>query len=188
MESGFGLGPKPNQDDEAEEEQERNEINKRFHVEWLKWMTPEQYGEYLDRFTCLRVPTRKFERCFLYFRRYSKEFGVFEPVKVDSQNSLYSAVTKSFGGGKQSLDLNKPLISVKSFENPYADKKADPKKQFNKVTQKIVEELPQNRTMLVISYDERHPDEYIKSLFGIMGKVRRVVSGDLKKSKQTSTG
>jgi len=56
------------------------------------------------------------------------------------------------------------------------------------VTQKIVDELPANRTMLVISYDEKHTEEHIKSIFGVMGKIRRVVSGDLKKNKQTATG
>lgn len=185
LESDFGFKYKHAADDEAEEADETNEINKRFYFEWLKWMTPEQYGEYLDRFTCLRVPTSKFERCFLYFRRYPKDFGVFEPIKVDSQNSLYQAVNLGQKSTGSSLDLNKPLIQLKTFENPYAKKQTDPKKQFNKVTQKIVEQLPHNRTMLVVSYDEKHSDDYIRSIFGLMGKIRRVVSGELKKSRQT---
>lgn len=122
LESDFGYKTKQLAEDEAEENEEKNEINKRFFFEWLKWMTPEQYGEYLDRFTCLRVPTSKFERCFLYFRRYPKDFGVFEPIKVDQTNSLYSAVNRATSGSATTLDLNKPLISVKTFENPYAQK------------------------------------------------------------------
>jgi hypothetical protein len=183
LEAGFNP-----QGEDTDDEDDENRINKKFFYEWTKWMRPDQLNEYLDRFTCIRVPTGSFERCFLYYRRYPKDFGIFEPVKVDYKTSLYQANNK---GGKHSqgfVNLNKSKIEVKTFSNPYAVAQVDQKKEFKKVTKKIVSDLPMNRTMLVVTFDEKHTEEYIRGIFGVMGKLRRVVSGDLRKNKKTKSG
>ena len=183
LEAGFNP-----EGEDTDDEDESNRINKKFFYEWTKWMKPNQLTEYLDRFTCVRVPTGSFERCFLYYRRYPKDFGVFEPIKVDTKTSLYQANNKSSTNSRGFIDLNKSKIEVKSFGNPYAVAKVDQEKQFKKVTKKIVSDLPLNRTMLVVTFDEKHSVEYIRNIFGVMGKLRRVVSGDLRKSKKTKSG
>lgn len=183
LETGF------NPDEElTDDEDDSNRINKKFFYEWTKWMKPHQLNEYLDRFTCVRVPTGSFERCFLYYRRYPKDFGVFEPIKVDHKTSLYQVNQTSTTNQKGYIDLNKSKIEVKSFGNPYAVATVNKEKEFKKVTKKIVSDLPLNRTMLVVTFDEKHTEEYIRSIFGVMGKLRRVVSGDLRKNKKTKSG
>lgn len=178
----------PDDDDDIDIEDNENMINKKFFYEWTKWMKPNQLDEYLDRFTCVRVPTGSFERCFLYYRRYPKDFGAFKPIKVDNKTSLYQANNQSKSNNKGFVNLNSSKIEVKSFSNPYEMVKVNEKKQFNQTTKKIVSDLPLNRTMLVVTFDEKHTEDYIRSIFTVMGKIRRVVSGDLRKSKKTKSG
>jgi hypothetical protein len=109
-------------------------------------------------------------------------------VKIDHKTSLYQANRKPATNSKGFIDLNKGKIEVKSFGNPYAVAQVNKEKQFKKVTKKIVSDLPMNRTMLVVTFDEKHTEEYIRGIFGVMGKLRRVVSGDLRKSKKTKSG
>ena len=104
-------------------------------------MLPHQLSEFLDRFTCVRVPTGSFERCFLYYRRYPKDFALFKPFEVDSNFSLYQTGPKKDGGegylqADKGVKYGKKLakssstgaIDVKSYGNPYAVK---PKEEKN---------------------------------------------------------
>ncbi len=119
-----------NSDEEEEENIKRNEINKQFYYEWTKWMKPSQLDEFLDRFTCVRVPTGTFERCFLYYRRYPKDFGVFDPLKITEDSSLYQSNNTPKTDSKGFVNLNasqkdNSKINVKTFSNPYAIAKPD---------------------------------------------------------------
>lgn len=120
LESGFNPNVENTYSDDEDLEREKNQINKKFVFEWTKWMRKEQIDEYLDRFTCVRVPTGTFERCFLYYRRYPNDFGIFEPIKVDNKVSLYQASNKLTTNNKGMINLNTPKIDMKTYDNPYA--------------------------------------------------------------------
>ena len=175
----------------------------RFTYEWTKWMRPDQIEPYLTRFTCAKIPRGSFERSFVYYKKYPKDFQAEDPEINQAFKSIYREASKLTNAGKTTkqisrLDLNlrarqesqkKKGIEVKTFANPYnAPKEVSKKKQFGQVSRKIVDDLPENRSMLVVNFDEEFSADYVKSVFGCMGKIRRVFKGTLKKRKRTKSG
>jgi hypothetical protein len=176
----------------AADEQSSSDIeddNTGFRYAWTKWLNKKQIESYLTSFICLKVPRGPFERCFLYYKKYPKEFASLHSSSFADFKSIYQSTAKS--GGGLSLNSNvgqKSKIEVKTFENPYAKKKFTQEKVTQKSTNKILSNLPEYRTMLVVNFDEEHTLDYVKFVFQSMGKIRRVFGGKLKKSKQTKSG
>ena len=77
---------------------------------------------------------------------------------------------------------------MKTFDNPLLRQEVDRSKIERDTTKKIAEELPDNRTVLVVNFDKKYQEDYIKKIFGLMGQIRRVFSGSILKKSSAGTG
>lgn len=169
------------EDPDADEEEEDNT---RFIYEWTKWMNPDQIKPFLNKFTCVKIPIGSFERCFFYYRQYPEDFKIFDSQFFSNEKSIYDIHSSSKG-----VRLDQGKIEVKKFENPFKkfNQKSE-KQKFQKTSKKILDRIPFNRTMLVINFDSEWSEKDIRNFFGVMGKIRRIFKGKLKKKKRTKSG
>ncbi len=161
-----------------------------FHYEMLGIYNQKTIDSYLNRFQQLKVPTGKFEKVFFYFKKYPKEFLSKSEPEFDKK-SAYEKLKRSNTAKKLNLNA-KPTqpskISVKTFDNPLLRQEVDRSKIERDTTKKIAEELPDNRTVLVVNFDKKYQEDYIKKIFGLMGQIRRVFSGSILKKSSAGTG
>lgn len=172
-------------------------------------MSKTSVDSVMQKFQPIKVPTGNLERIFLYFKKYPKEFNQSQCETSDSTPaSLYSTLNKhsfknppsgattSFSRPTPKMTLasqapppktaaEKSKITVKSFENPMLKTLQNPSENFAKTTSKIFEDLPEDRTMLVINFDKQYDDGFMRKVFSTNGKIRRIESGRI---KQKSTG
>lgn len=145
--------------------------------------------EHLSKFQVVKIPIGMFERATLYFKKYPKEFIKENANQFKPKESLYQMNAKA-GINKQekkaTLNLNKPKISVKVFDNPMFKPAVDTQKQYREVTEKIAQEFPDNRTVLCINFDKQYDELFMKKTFGVMGQIRRVFSGAVAKRAEQS--
>lgn len=179
--------------DESEEEED-DFISKRFRYEMSKWLSPQQLDEYLDRFTALKVNIGTIERYLIYYKRYPQNFG------LDSSDPEFKKLTTNLGPkssegkgkwmtlGERKPDKKKEKIEVKTFENPMLRKVGGEEEKRKKATIKMANELPHNRTILAVSFMQKLEERMLYRVFGVMGKIRRVFVGELKKAKSAGTG
>lgn len=165
----------------SSDSEERDE-DTRFIYEWTKWMTPEQIEPFLNKFTCVKVPIGSFERCFFYYRKYPNDFTIFDS-QFNASRSVYDMQR-----GDKSFKVDQSTIEVKEFKNPFAQIRKSKEMKFKKTSQKILKKIPFNRTMLVVNFDVEHTEESVRKIFGVMGKIRRIFKGKLKKRKRTKSG
>lgn len=69
---------------------------------------------------------------------------------------------------------------MKTFENPMLKTIPTKAEQFTQTTEKIFEDIPTDRTILAINFDKKYDDVLIRKIFGTMGKLRRIESGQIK--------
>ena len=166
----------------------------------LAYMQKDQIEDIMTKFQPLKVPCGNQERIFLYFKKYPKEFNTSQADFSNKHNSLYTALNQSSSDknnnkSSATLNLNRNTsgsmpssnntqkgskINVKSFENPMLKTKIDPKAEFQKTTEKIFDEIPNDRTLLVINFDKQYENSFMWKVFSTTGKLRRVESGKIK--------
>jgi len=148
----------------------------------LKYMNPQRLEEVLSVFHCVKVPITAKDKIFLYFRRFPTESLL---NKVDPKAAAQSS--KSARMTQFQIDLNKKANSkakpgqitlkhnqVKSYQNPLTIVQKTPQDLMSETTKKILDNFPIHRTLLVVNYDKEHSDEFLKSVFGTFGNIRRV--------------
>jgi hypothetical protein len=172
-------------------------------------MSKTSVDSVMQKFQPIKVPTGNLERIFLYFKKYPKEFNQSQcDTSKDNQTSLYSTLNKhsfknppsgatsSFNRATPKMTLasqapakkaeaEKSKITVKFFENPMLKSQPNTLENFKNTTSKIFEDLPLDRTMLVINFDKQYDDGFMRKVFSTMGKIRRIESGRI---KQKATG
>lgn len=151
----------------------------------------------LNKFQILRVPTGTHTSAFFYYKKYPADFL----KKTEHKTNIHDTM-KEIHGAKSSSGViklgnkilqkssqqpqaqkgnqSKSSISVKTFANPMiAEAKETKGEAFLKVSQKIAEELPSNRTILVVNMDKQYTEDFMRRLFGCVGQVRRVFAGNV---------
>ena len=150
----------------------------------LKEMDEFSLKQVLESFHPLKVPVSAKEGYYFYFRQFpSQELdGKVAKPKKRVYNPSFS------------LNLNKKPVQsgvdikaskIKTYDNPYTTHVPTPDETFEKATNKILNQFPANRSLLVVNYTKAYEDAFIKSLFQINGKVRRVFSQRLVKVNAT---
>ena len=183
--------------DDSDDEYRKNMQPKGLDAQGLAYMPKDQIEDVMTKFQPLKVPCGNLERIFLYFKKYPKEFNRTQADFTNKNTSLYSALNQSSStlnqkGNKasaiQNLNRNTPSnnikkdskISVKTFENPMLKAKIEPKEEYQKTTEKIFDEIPHDRTLLVINFDKEYDKGFIWKVFSTAGKLRRVESGKIR--------
>ena len=62
----------------------------------------------------------------------------------------------------------------------------NPDENFKETTSKIFDDLPENRTLLVINFDKQYDDGLMRKVFSTNGKIRRIESGRIKQKASGS--
>lgn len=164
-----------------------------FHYGMLGYYSQSTIDQLLNRFQLVKIPTGKFEKAFMYVKRYPKDF-LKKQQAVQEGQSVYSRLNQAKGGSKSVGKVvigTKPMpqgktISVKTFENPMQKKETtNPQADTKKVTQKIADNFPENRTALAVNFDKQYTEDMVKRVFSVMGQVRRVYSGAVGKRNES---
>ena len=163
-----------------------------FHYEMIGIYNQNTIDKYLNQFQQLKVPTGKFEKAFFYFKKYPKDFLKKDEDKAQ-EKSVYQKMNVGGKNKKAIVNMNQKLetkskMSVKVFDNPLLREEKDKVKEFKDTTKKIADELPDNRTVLVVNFDKKYQEDYVKKVFGLMGQIRRVFSGSIMKKNTNGTG
>ena len=163
-----------------------------FHYGMLSYYATSTIDKLLNKFQLVKIPTGKFEKAFMYVKRYPKDF-LTKQQSIQEGQSLYSRLnqkkdSKSVGkvviGTKNTAPAKS--IGVKTFDNPMMKKEqANPEVEQKKVTQKIADNFPENRTALVVNFDKHYAEDMVRKVFSTMGQVRRVYSGAVGKKSDS---
>jgi hypothetical protein len=160
-----------------------------------KFQSKETLDYYLTRFTALKIPTGTIEHALLYFKKYPENFVERNSSELQNAKLSHALAHKSSAGKGKWVTLadkkqepKKEKIEIKTFENPYLKKVENKAEVTALASSKMLARLPANRTLLAVNFIQRYEDSFIYKVFGTMGKIRRVFSGELKKAKSNGTG
>lgn len=146
----------------------------------LKDMSDHQLNELVNSFHPLKVPVSSKEGYYFYFRQFPSQ-------DLQKKTSKGRGTNQGFA---QSFNLNKGVpkgavnlkaSKIKTYDNPYTTVAPTDEEKQKETTNKILGQFPAQRSLLVINYDKAYDEAFIKSLFQINGKVRRVFSQKLVK-------
>lgn len=140
----------------------------------LRMMNKNHLDEVLNTFQCVRVPITHKQRVFLYFRAYPGDL-------LDgfvNQKNLFQLKKFKYSSQKR-LNFNEPekrsKTTIKSYANPYeANPKPSKEEEYKQTSRKIIKNFPKQRTLLVVNYDSLYEHSFLKEVFQIHGKVRRI--------------
>ena len=154
----------------------------------LKYMNTDRLDEITSTFHCIKVPISIKEKIFLYFRKFPTESlltreqeinggrgsdaGKHQKSKRFELNMLNSGSTKKAEPSKSGLTAAKVI----TYKNRNSHPDSTPKEKFDSTTKKIMENFPTHRSLLVVNYDKQYDEDYLRSVFGVVGKIRRVFS------------
>jgi len=114
----------------------------------------------------------------------------------DTKKSLYDVFNENIKKQiKAEEAIKKPTteqtlgkVSLKVFQDPRLIAKVDDQTKKKHVDDKILSNVPADRTILVINLDENILEKKYRKWFGVLGKIRRVFTGvHYRKSKNTGS-
>ncbi len=148
-----------------------------FTIKELKYMNQEKREGILNTFQCIRVPVTTKEKLFLYFRKFPTENLINLNTKQDKKQKgvLNLNVKKTH---QRVLDCSKTL----KYENPNLKVAKTEIQEKNQISKKILNNIPVNRTLLVLSLDKKREIELLRTVFSLNGKIRRIFQFELKKT------
>ena len=162
----------------------------------LRMMNSSRLRQVLDTFQSIKVPVNYKQNLFLYFRAFPSSAlngyisminKVIRPNDRKQRNRLNMnrALPGSKGtrGGKTTNPPTKNV--VKTYSNPMTTRpKASEQKQYQNTTQKILKNFPEQRTLMVINFDSLFEPQFLKEIFQIHGKVRRIFNEKIVSTKR----
>lgn len=143
----------------------------------------ECLSEGKDKYYIVKIPRKSGKKTFLYYRRYTPN----ENLKLfDSKKSLYNVFNDHMKqqqtiphGAKITPKVEQTLgkVSLKVFQDPRLVNVMD-KDTSKKITdEKIMNDIPAKRTLLVVNFDEEIEEKKFRKWFNVIGKIRRVFTG-----------
>lgn len=142
----------------------------------------ECYSEGADKYYIARIPRKSGKKTFLYYRKYTPN----ESLKLfDSKRSLYNVFNEhvkrmnSADAHKNPSHTEQTLgkVSLKVFEDPRLATKMDKDTVKKHVDGKIMDNIPEKRTILLLNFDEDLKEKKYRKWFNPIGKIRRVFTG-----------
>jgi hypothetical protein len=150
----------------------------------LKYMNEKRLEEVTSVFHCMKVPVTVKEKIFLYFRRFPTEslLNKVDPKTAKDQsktlrNSNFQInLNNKNKDSKPNNQISIKANNVKTYENPMKVITKSPSEVMSETTKKILNNFPIHRSLLVVNYDKQYDEEFLRTVFGIHGKIRRVFS------------
>lgn len=156
------------------------ELNNEYTFSELKSMSTQKLEETVSKFHLLRVPITTKEKLTLYFRKF--------PSDKIHQITKKAVIDTHLVNPQSAINLNQKNNPVKllnnkkiTYQNPMSLKVVSSKEKFKETTNKILENFPTHRTLLVVNFDKEHSEEFLKSVFSIHGDLRRVFANNFVK-------
>lgn len=141
-------------------------------------MNLQFWDKHNQTYYILKVPTQEGRKMSIYYRKYTNAEHIKE--MFGEKPSLYQIFNSQNDSTKNKQDISKK-ITVKELPNPLTKPNEEPPK---KTKEEVLEDLPPNRTLLMINFDREFEEGEIKKWFRTIGKVRYVFIGKYsKKSK-----
>ena len=129
----------------------------------LKYLSKTQLEEIMSTFHCVKVPLTKKESEFIYYRKFPTE-------RLESKTPGQAFSTQKNAPHQVNLNLSKPkgvLAQAKTlkYENPFLKEKKSDQQKFEETSKKIVTDLPDGRTLLVVSKDRDYQEGELREIF-----------------------
>lgn len=142
------------------------EEERHYSLSELKSLSRSQQEEIMAQYHVLRVPVSAHQNAHLHFRKLLP-YDPSTPKNRSKAEPLESKSTLSNSKNAQRSTISLSLIKQKVIENPMEATEAP-----QDITAKIFENLPSDRTLLVVCFDKGAGD--VGKIFSRAGKIRRV--------------
>lgn len=153
----------------------------------LKEMTAEELAEVVEQFHSVKIPVTAKEGHFFYYRRFPVDRLMEKQDRRRKRGGVgHSGINLNTKVKEDPTKLNLNKSKVKGYKNPYYEQPETEAESFERSTKKIMKNFPANRSLLVINYDCAYEKDYLKSVFQVNGKVRRVFSQQILKKNTVS--
>lgn len=159
--------------------------DKQYDFAELKEMDSHELSQVLSTFHPLKFPLSAKEGHYFYFRQFPSQELEKKVSRHKNPRTFPSSMLNLNKAVNKGSSVNIKASKVKTYDNPYTTHVATADEKFKETTDKMLNQFPANRSLLVVNYDKTYDDSFMKSLFQVNGKVRRVFSNKLVKVNST---